>query len=67
MGIPTLIKTLTASGDRSLSFVNGAADVTLDGTYNEYMWVFTDIGPATDAVSVVISVGMPISLLRTFL
>ena len=51
MGIPTLIKTLTASGDSSLSFVNGAADVTLDGTYNEYMWVFTDIGPATDAVN----------------
>jgi hypothetical protein len=50
MGIPTLIKTLTASGDSSLSFVDGTADVTLDSTYDEYMFVFTDIGPATDAV-----------------
>jgi len=51
MGIPTLIKTLTASGDSSLSFVNGAADVTLDSTYDEYMFVFTDIGPATNEVN----------------
>ena len=48
MGIPTLIKTLTASGDTSLSFVDGTSDVVLDGTYDEYMFVFTDIGPATD-------------------
>jgi hypothetical protein len=50
MGIPTLIKTLTASNDASLSFVDGAASVTLDSTYDEYMFVFTDIGPATDNV-----------------
>ena len=50
MGIPTLIKTLTASGDSSLSFVDGASDVTLDSTYDEYMFVFTDIGPATNQV-----------------
>ena len=49
MGIPTLIKTLTASGDASLSFVDGAASVTLDSTYDEYMFVFTDINPATDS------------------
>ena len=48
MGIPTLIKTLTASGDSSLSFVDGTADVTLDSTYDEYMFVCTDINPATD-------------------
>ena len=48
MGIPTLIKTLTASGDSSLSFVDGTADVTLDSTYDEYMFVMTDINPATD-------------------
>jgi len=48
MGISTLIKTLTASGDSSLSFVNGASSVVLDGTYDEYMFVFTDIGPATN-------------------
>ena len=50
MGIPTLIKTLTASGDSSLSFEDGTADVTLDSTYDEYMFVCTDIGPATDNV-----------------
>ena len=49
MGIPTLIKTLTASNSASLSFVDGAASVTLDSTYDEYMFVFTDIGPATDS------------------
>jgi len=50
MGIPTLIKTLTASDSASLAFVDGASDVTLDSTYDEYMFVFTDIGPATDNV-----------------
>ncbi len=49
MGIPTLIKTLTASNDASLSFVDGAASVVFDGTYDEYMFVCTDIGPATDS------------------
>jgi len=48
MGIPTLIKTLTASGSATLSFVDGASDVTLDSTYDEYMFVFTDINAATD-------------------
>ena len=48
MGIPTLIKTLTADDDSSLSFVDGASDVVFDSTYDEYMFVFTDIGPATD-------------------
>ena len=50
MGIPTLIKTLTASNSATLSFVDGASDVTLDSTYDEYMFVFTDINPATDNV-----------------
>ena len=48
MGIPTLIKTLTASDSASLAFVDGASDVTLDSTYDEYMFVCTDINPATD-------------------
>ena len=43
MGISTLIKTLTADGDASLSFVDGTADVTFDSTYDEYMFVCTDI------------------------
>ena len=48
MGIPTLIKTLTASGSASLDFVDGTADVTFDSTYDEYMFVFTDIHPEED-------------------
>ena len=48
MGIPTLIKTQTASGSDYLDFVDGTSDVTLDSTYDEYMFVFTDINPATD-------------------
>ena len=50
MGIPKLIKTLTASGDASLSFVDGTSSVVLDSTYDEYMLVCTDIGPANDNV-----------------
>jgi len=38
MGIPTLINTLTADGDTSVAFTSG-----IDGTYDEYMFVFTDI------------------------
>ena len=48
MGIPTLIKTLTASGDSSLSFVDGTSSVVFDSTYDEYMFVITDINVATD-------------------
>ena len=51
MGIPTLIKTLIASGSSSLDFVDGASDVTFDSTYDEYMFVFTDIHPETDDTS----------------
>ena len=50
MGIPTLIKTLTAADDASLSFVDGTDDVVLDSTYDEYMFVFTDINPVDDNV-----------------
>jgi len=48
MGIPTLIKTQTASDSASLEFVDGTDDVVFDGTYDEYMFVYTDINPATD-------------------
>ena len=51
MGIPTLIKTLTADDDSSLTFEHGTASVVLDSTYDEYMFVFTDINPANDSVS----------------
>jgi hypothetical protein len=43
MGIPTLISTATSSNVASVSITSG-----IDSTYDEYMFVFTDIGPATD-------------------
>ena len=43
MGIPTLITTLTADDDASLSDTS-----SMTSAYDEYMFVFTDIGPATD-------------------
>ena len=46
--ISTLIKTQTASGSAYLDFIDGTSDVVFDNTYDEYMFVCTDIGPATD-------------------
>ena len=43
MGIPTLISTSTASNDANVDITSG-----IDSTYDEYMFVLTDIGPATD-------------------
>ena len=51
MGIPTLIKTQTASNSAYLDFIDGTSDVVFDGTYDEYMFVLTDLGPATNDVS----------------
>ena len=44
------IKTLTASGDATLSFVDGTADVVLDSTYPIYKFEFINLHPSTDAV-----------------
>ena len=44
----THIKTLTASSDSTLSFVNGSSsDVVLDSTYPIYLFKFINIHPAT--------------------
>ena len=43
MGIPTLISTHTASDSSSIDITSG-----IDSTYDEYMFVFTDINPVTD-------------------
>ena len=45
-----LIKTQTASASSSISFVNGVDGVVLDGTYDEYVFKFINIHPATDSV-----------------
>ena len=47
-GAMTFIKKLTASSSSTLSFVNGASGVVLDGTYKEYLFTFNNIHPATD-------------------
>ena len=48
--IPTHIKTLTASGDSSLAFVDGTASVVFDSTYGEYMFVFNNMNVADSSV-----------------
>ena len=44
-GVWTLIKTLTASADSDLSFVDGTDDVTLDSTYPIYRFSFINMHP----------------------
>ena len=46
LGSMVHIKTLTASGSSTLSFVHGASDVVLDGTYPIYQFKFIDIHPS---------------------
>ena len=47
-GAITLIKTVTlASAAASISFVDGASSVVLDGTYKEYIFYFNNIHPAS--------------------
>ena len=44
------IKTLTASGSASLSFVHGSDGVVLDSTYPIYKFQWNDCNPATDDI-----------------
>ena len=48
-GAMELIKTLTASTDNTLSFVNGASDVVLDSTYKTYIFKFASISNGSNA------------------
>ena len=47
-GAWTKIKTLTASGDGDLSFVDGTDDVVLDSTYPIYKFVYINIHPSEE-------------------
>jgi len=47
-GSLVLIKTLTASSDSTLSFVDGSSDVVLDNTYRTYIFKFINIHPGTN-------------------
>ena len=46
----TLIKTITASSDSTISFVDGSSDVVLDNTYPIYLFKLINIHPGTDNV-----------------
>ena len=51
-GNMVFIKKLTSDGsDDDLTFVNGASDVVLDSTYKEYLFIFNQIHPETDAAN----------------
>ena len=51
-GSVTLIKTITlASAAASISFVDGASSVVLDGTYKEYIFYLNNIHPASDNIT----------------
>ena len=45
-GSMTFIKKLTASNSGTLTFVDGASSVVLDGTYKEYLFTVNNIHPA---------------------
>ena len=47
-GSMTLIKTLTASSDGTLDFVDGSSDVVFDSTYDTYLFKFISIHPQTN-------------------
>ena len=47
-GSMVLIKTLTASSDATLSFLDGADDVVFDGTYPIYVFKFINMHAETD-------------------
>ena len=49
-GAMVFIKKLTASSDGTLDFLNGTSSVVFDSTYKEYVFVFTNMHPATDNV-----------------
>ena len=51
LGNLILIKTQTASGSASISFVDGASSVVLDNTYKEYIFTFNNMHPATDGAN----------------
>jgi len=56
LGSQVLIKTITASSDSTVSFVNGASSVVLDGTYPLYLFKFINIHPSTESGSPAFSV-----------
>ena len=54
-GAWTLIKSITASSDSTISFVNGTSDVVLDSTYPIYKFEFINIHPANDDTKLLVN------------
>ena len=57
-GAMTLIKTLTASGSSTLSFVHGASSVVLDGTYKEYIFKLINIHSVDNSANMVFNLSV---------
>ena len=57
-GAMTLIKTLTASGSSTLSFVDGASNVVLDGTYKEYIFKLINIHSVDNSANMVFNLSV---------
>ena len=47
-GAMKLIKTINASSDSTINFVDGSSDVVLDNTYKTYLFKLIEIHPQTD-------------------
>ena len=45
-GAMVLIKSITASSDSTISFVNGSSGVVLDSTYKTYIFKYISIHPS---------------------
>ena len=54
-GAITLIKTVTASSDSTINFVNGTSDVVLDNTYRTYIFKYISIHPSGDGTDLQIN------------
>ena len=50
-GAMTLIKTVTASSDSTISFVDGTSDVVLDSTYPIYIFKYISVHPSGDGAA----------------
>ena len=54
----THIKTLTASGDSNLTFINGSSDVVLDNTYPIYLFKFISCHPSDDEAALMFNMSV---------
>ena len=48
VGAMKLLKTVTASSDSTIDFIDGTSDVVLDSTYRTYLFKYYSVHPATN-------------------